>query len=462
MKTIITKRGYGISLESLNEEELEKLKTTLTVKPRIVPEYDFGDDTEFSVYRLSDTRIYIPIYYGIKHYGKPSTKERKSQNIESQNESQNIEFEFKGRLKDHQIDFCTKILEEITTKGSCIASSQTGSGKTCIALWIASKLKKRTLILVHKQFLLNQWIENIQKFLPKVSIGTIRQNEFDVDKDIVIGMIQTILSRDYPLRAFDSFKYTIFDESHHIACKTFSQVLFKCRSENNLALSATPTRADGLTKVLEWSLGKILINVISSDVESPTIRVVEAEYSSKIQAKFNFRGQLNNPDLINQLVLDKARNKQIIEEILKLCSEGRKILVLSGRRDHCVNLEQILKPHNLSSELYLGSMSNGDLQESNKAQVIFATYSMASEGYDNPSLDSLIMATGMGNITQSIGRILRKKNEHRPLVVDFTDPQFFSGQMRRRMQFYRKNKYPIEGIEDPIHVKEEPEECLFT
>jgi superfamily II DNA or RNA helicase len=59
-----------------------------------------------------------------------------------------------------------------------------------MALNILSKLKKKTLIIVHKEFLLNQWVERIEQFIPSAKIGVIRQNICDIEnKDIVIGML---------------------------------------------------------------------------------------------------------------------------------------------------------------------------------------------------------------------------------------------------------------------------------
>jgi len=461
MKSVITNKGYGIYLNSITKDELESLKTALTVKPLVLADYDFGEDNSFPMYRLSDTRIYIPTFYGIEKYGPTESKVRTGQNVD---------FEFKGELKEHQTNFCEVLLKQIKTNGSCIANMVTGGGKTVCALWLTAQLNKRTLIVVHKEFLLNQWIERIKEFLPNATIGIIKQSKCDIDKDIVIGMIQSITSRDYPQDTFNSFGCFIADEVHHLAAKVFGQVLFKCRSKYNLGLSATPKRLDGLTKVLYWSLGQIIRNEIISEIQTPLVKTVEAEYSTDIKPKFNFKGNLNAPNMINQLVVDPTRNKQIIDEIVLLSKEGRNILVLSGRRNHCNELEELcikalkaLKPQPTTS-LYMGGMKNWELDESNKADIIFATYQAVSEGYDNPKLDSLIMATGMGNVQQSIGRILRRKNKFRPLVVDITDKEFFGGQARRRRQFYKKNNYVLldeEVKHKIIDSDEESEGCLF-
>lgn len=455
-KTMISKKGYGVYLDSISEKELELLKKNLTVKPIVLNDYDFGEDTSFPVYRLSDTRIYLPKFYGLKKYG--ATKNIIKEGLD-------INLEFNGNLKEHQIDFGQKLYKQLKTHDSCIGCSETGSGKTAIALWLISQIKKRTLIVVHKEFLLNQWIERIKQFLPHASIGVIQQNRCEIDNDIVIGMIQTIVKRDYPEGTFNSIGCTIFDEVHHCSAQGFSNVFFKTGSKMTIGLSANVKRNDGLTKVLEWFLGPIIKNEMLSEIQKPTVKFIEAEYSSKITPKFNFKGNLNAPNMINQLVIDPARNQQIIDEILHLNKEGRKILVLSGRRAHCEFLtEELLKiDDKLSIGLYLGGMSNEDLELSNKAAIIFATYSMASEAYDNPSLDTLVMATGMGAVQQSVGRIIRRKNKFHPLVIDITDTMYFGGQARRRRQFYKKSGYFFHKEEDSEELeKVNNDVCLFT
>jgi superfamily II DNA or RNA helicase len=84
---------------------------------------------------------------------------------------------------------------------------------TVMALNIISEIKKKTLVIVHKEFLMNQWIERIQQFLPSARIGKIQGSIFDIqNKDVVIGMLQSLSMKEYPSGSFDSFGLTISDE----------------------------------------------------------------------------------------------------------------------------------------------------------------------------------------------------------------------------------------------------------
>jgi superfamily II DNA or RNA helicase len=102
----------------------------------------------------------------------------------------------------------------------------TGSGKTVMALNIISRVGKKTLIIVHKEFLANQWKERIEEYIPSATVGRIQGTTFDVEgKDIVIGMIQTLYNRDYGETAFAEFGLTIIDEVHR--SEEFSKRFFK-------------------------------------------------------------------------------------------------------------------------------------------------------------------------------------------------------------------------------------------
>ena len=340
---------------------------------------------------------------------------------------------------------------------------------TVCALWIAAQLKKKTLVIVHKEFLLDQWRNRINEFLPKVKVGVIRGKIIDTKgKQIVIGMLQSISMKEYPKEIFDPFGFTVVDECHHISSRTFSQALFKITTGKMLGLSATPQRSDGLTKVIKWFMGDILQSKIENKkIKTPTVEIIFAIYETPPKIKLNIRGKVNLPALTNQFVEDPNRNRQIIEQILKYSKIGRKILVLSDRRNHCLYLQEKLieEFENLDQQtaigLYMGGMKEEQLTESNKCDVILATYSMAQEGYDNSKLDTLIMASGKSTIEQAVGRILRKENKFPPLIIDIADTVYCMGQLKKRKTFYKKKKFHIIEAGEPEEKKKKAVKIEF-
>ena len=134
-----------------------------------------------------------------------------------------------------------------------------GFGKTVLALKVIAELKKKTLVIVHKSFLMDQWQERIKQFLPTARVGIIQGETIDTeDKDIVLGMLQSISMKEYPHSLFQEFGLTILDEVHHLSAEVFSRALFKIVTQYMLGLSATMKRKDGLTHVFKMFLGDVI------------------------------------------------------------------------------------------------------------------------------------------------------------------------------------------------------------
>ena len=321
---------------------------------------------------------------------------------------------------------------------------------TVVALNVACALQSKTLVVVHKEFLVNQWKERIQEFTT-ASIGTLQGKKIDVEnKDIVIGMLQSISQLKYSKDILNQFKFIIYDECHHTSAEKFSRALQIMNSKYQLGLSATPTRKDGLTKVFKWFLGDIIYQVKRQNTDTVQVhRYICNSTSGYYTEQVNKLGKPCIASMINNVVSYKKRNSFIIKLIPKLIKENRNILILSERRGHLQDLKELLlKEYNIDSGLYIGGMKNADLELSCEKSIILATYQMASEGFDCKKLNTLIMSTSKSDITQSIGRILRQKHQDvTPLIIDFCDMfSIFSNQSKKRLKIYEKHKYQITNI----------------
>lgn len=428
---LITPRGYKIPLDDKN---INFLKKELMVLPYT------ENAVRFPVFRISDKYLYIPKFYGISKYGIPISKNIKEQY------GIPVKFEFKNSLREYQVNICHKILNHIKLHGSGLASIYTGWGKTAAALWIASQLGIKTLIIVHTENLLEQWKERIYDFLgiEDNEIGIIRGPRIDIDnKNICIGMVQSISMKEYSPDTFKEFGLTIYDECHRLGCRIFSKIFYKVGTRHNLGLSATLTRSDGLTKVIKYFLGDTIVS-LKLCVLTPTI-IIKYTNIEPLDEKRMVNGKVNLPGMLSELCDSFMRNLEIITIIKEKYTCGRKMLVLSHRRNQCNELKRLLGDE-YSSGIYVGGMKNNVLKESNTKRVIFATYQIASEGYDNKELDTLIFASPKSTIEQAVGRILRQENINEPEVIDIVDPwSVFNNLYFSRMKFYKKKKYIISG-----------------
>ena len=329
---------------------------------------------------------------------------------------------------------------------------------TVCALKIISEIQKMTLVIVHKEFLMNQWIDRANEFLPGAKIGKIQGSTFDVEgKDIVIGMLQTLYDKPMPEKAFDCFGLTIIDEVHRIGSEHFSKALLRIISPNMLGLSATVDRKDKLTCVLYMFIGpKVYTETRKSD-DPVCVRAIEyiSTDSQFNEVENDFKGNPKYSTMISKLCNFGYRGDFIVKVMQDLVSESKEkggnaqIMVLCHNRSLLTYLYDAITHRGFATVgYYVGGMKQKDLQETEGKQIVLATYAMAAEALDIKTLSILVLATPKTDIIQSVGRILRTKHDN-PLVVDIVDKHdLFQNQFRKRKTYYRKCNYRILGSDN--------------
>ena len=444
----IGKKGYTLYKNTLALSDLTKIRNELTVKP-YVPK-SMVESKAFPLYREAPKKIYIPRHYGEEHFGSlpdDQIKLPRGDIIEDQY------CEFSGSLREYQINIVQKYLNAVKNSGGGLLDVDPGKGKTVMALNIISQLKVKTLVIVHKSFLLNQWIERIEQFLPSARVGKIQGQIIDIEeKDIVIGMLQSLSMKEYASDTFDCFGLSIYDETHHLGAEVFSKSMLKITTNYTLGLSGTMQRKDGLTKVFKMFLGDI-IHKEKSNTSEHTVMVKCVNYTVNDdefnEMKYNYKGDPMYSTMISKLCTYNHRSEfilSIIKTELKR-DPNQQIMVLAHNKTLITYLHDAIVHRDMATAgYYVGGMKEEALKQSEGKKVIIATYAMASEGLDIKSLTTLIMASPKTDVCQSVGRILRTKHAA-PLVIDIVDSHdIFVAQWRKRKAYYIKQKYMIVSI----------------
>ena len=438
--TKLTKSGYTIVKANYTTKRIKEIKDELFVKP-----YTFNKNANkesgFQVYMESPKKLYLPRFYGINNFGEPENNK-----IEEGEDVDNLTFN--GDLREEQKPIEEIYLRNAHEKGGGIISIRCGGGKTVLALHISSVLKKKTIVVVHKDFLMTQWRDRILEFLPQAKIGKIQQDTVDIEgKDIVLAMVQSLSMKEYEEGTFDPFGLAIFDECHHLGAEVFSKCMAKVASKYMLGLSATPKRKDGLSKVFEWYIGDIVYLQKKKNEDYAEVQLIDCDFHDKKYDKeeLNFRKEPCMPKMINNICNYRPRTDLIIELTLKYRKEGRNILVLTDRRGHLELIYNLLEGQ--SRGFYVGGMKPDQLRESQEKDIILATFSMAAEGMDIPKLDTVILASPKSDVEQSVGRIFRKKacdRDFHPLIIDLQDKfSMFQKQCDKRLALYKKMNFTI-------------------
>lgn len=434
------KKGYTIYKKDLASKEQQFIRNELTVKPYL-PKSP-AQPEPFPIYRESPNKFYLPRYFGQDNFGEIADNKL--------SKGDDIDIKFNGEMREYQTNIVDKYINFVKDSGGGLLDVDPGKGKTVMALYIISQLKKKALVIVHKSFLLNQWIERIEQFLPNARVGKIQGQVIDIEnKDIVIGMLQSLSQKEYPESLFDCFGISIYDETHHLGAETFSRSMLKIQTNYTLGLSGTMQRKDGLTKVFKMFLGDIIHKEKTDTSEHKVIvkainyKVNDDEFN---EIKYDYRGNPLYSTMISKLCNYNRRSEfilNILEEELKINPE-QQIMILAHNKSLLTYLYKAIEHRAMATVgYYVGGMKEEDLKISESKKVIIATYAMASEGLDIKTLTTLIMASPKTDVCQSVGRILRTKHAT-PLVIDIIDSHdIFEKQWLKRRQYYIKQKYNI-------------------
>jgi len=417
------------------------LKKALTVRPFSIVKPQF--QPKYPVYHEDKKYLYLPKHFGIERYGAvPSQRDVP--------ETPEVHWQFAGSIRPAQIPVVNSFLFPEPHDG--IISLHTGGGKTVCALYIASRLRVPTLVIVHNSFLRDQWIDRVKAFLPNARIGRVQADVCDVaDKDIVIVMLQTLSMKELNVDVFKPIGLVIVDECHHIASEVFVQALPKVTSKYMLGLSATPDRKDKLMYAIHWFLGPLLYKSETGDSVDTKVNVEVYEYQND-DPVFNeivtsSQGMVSVPIMVNKLTACEDRTAWLCRIIEDVMDTDRQMLVLSDRVQHCEDLLAGLTPELKEKACILSTAVKSDVRTEycKTKAILIATYSMCREGFDVPTLNTLLMATPRPDIDQIVGRILRVEKKGRvvhPLIVDIVDPQF-RRQFGQRNSLYKKREYRV-------------------
>ena len=444
---VLTAHGYAIKKTSLTPRTIQKLRKDLTVAPIVAPKFAMAAQSPFAVYTESPSRFYVPRAWAADTFGVPQAEA-----VPEGEPLSKTAANFVGKPYDYQVAIIQTFIDKGANGLICVPC---GRGKTFMALAIAAKLKRRFLIVVDKEFLMNQWRGEITALLPGLRVGILQGDKLQTsveEFDCTICMIQTLVQREFPEDTFRSYGFTIFDECHHLGAAHFSRALLKVQTKYMLGLSATPKRDDGLTKVFEWFLGKPVYWEKSREPDETVIVRCEqftCDDAAYTEVPTDYRGEMIMARLLSRVVECTERTQKIAQIIKEICADpNRRVLVLSERIGHLKSIEELLGTSGLTMSYYVGGMKEAVREEGAKtARVLLASYAMASEAMNIKTLNAVILASPRKKVEQSTGRILRTRIAERvvaPLIVDVVDVHgVYQGMWKKRLAYYKKCAYKI-------------------
>lgn len=427
--------------------------------------FDFMPNKQTVFYRESHDTFLIPRFFGLQKLGSAILSSDVTQGTLISEER----VVFDGVLRDDvpQKNAVRSIIQRFVgdatdenARGGYVVLG-CGCGKTVCALYVMTRLRRKTLVLVNNSILMQQWKDRAATFVPHAIIATSRDS-VDVlhQADIIVAMVQT-LSRRSLAGIKDAVGFLVVDECHHTPTTTLQDALLRLGSTPKyvLGLTATPARRDGCDRALEWILGPRIFEYTGA-VSSLTTSYTRMDWKTSVVPMYVGQDATNvNMSRLNtDLAKESGRNEFLVRIVLHALAEKRKILLLTDRVFHIDILHAMLHAKLDQSEIQVGTCVSKNkktaLKNMHKWDVILSTYQMFKEGLDVPHLDTLVLANPVTNIKQCVGRIQRQcAGKQDPLVFDVVDAnipllqRFFY----KRRAYYRKNKIEYQTAQFSLH-----------
>lgn len=437
------------------KQPAERLRALFTVRSW------YEQDKEVLLYKETSTHFGVPLYYQDLSKFADEVKDRRSLGHQV-----SVEMADGFELRENQVglfsDFCNRLQNNAT--GFLIEAS-TGFGKTVIASRMIAEIGLTTLVIVPRDFLVEQWVERLLAHtkLTRDEIGIAQQGVCDYKgKKVVVGMIHSLAKDKYPADFKKYFGLVIWDEVHVVGAETFSRTVGMFSSKYRIGMSATPDRKDGMGDVFKLTIGQTFLSPTKAGAGSTLVspKVFLRSYAASKKHAYLSRmkdAKSRRGVLISELAGDLARNALIAIYAKKFVESDRRVLVFSDRTEQLTLLKEILvKRHGMKAAgigIFTGSTKEGDRRVILKSsRIILATYGVMAMGVDVPDLRALIFATPLSDVTQSAGRILRLcENAKEPVVLDIIDTAYEDcvRWARSRQQYYtdvaRATLYKVES-----------------
>lgn len=342
---------------------------------------------------------------------------------------------FHGQLRPEQVAAANALVAHETG----VLAATTAFGKTVIGAWLIAQRAVSTLVLVHRQQLLDQWIERLAMFLglPAQSLGRIGGGRHRPTGLLDVAITQSLVRQGVVDDRIADYGQLIVDECHHLSAHSFERVARQAKARFVVGLSATVARKDGHHPIIFMQCGPVRYRV------DARAQAVARPFKHWVFVRPTAFESLRTPDadkriefqvLYRALIDDETRTRRICDDVIETVRAGRSPLVLTERREHLDRLAQALTPnirHVVVLKAGMGKKQREATRDrlagipSEEDRVVIATGKHIGEGFDDPRLDTLFLTLPVswrGTVSQYAGRLHRLYDGKREVqIYDYAD-----------------------------------------
>lgn len=421
----------------------------------------------------SDTNDYIVIPRGLKTdfleiLQKSSIKYKL---FDERQTGKKINVSFAGELYPEQKNAVEKMC-----KSECgILSATTAFGKTVVGSYLIAEKKVNTLILVHNSEIMQNWINDFEKFLKvneeppeyKTKSGRIKKRKSIIGQlygghnsftgIIDVAMISSLGKKNQINEIVKNYGMVLVDECHHIAAQTFDEVIREVNTSFIYGFTATPKREDKMEKKIFMHLGPILHKFTSKD------RIKMQNVNHYVNPRFtrviNTQGKkLTLNEAYSMLIEDEKRNALIVNDVIDCINKNRTPIIITKQKKHLEILSKLLSDKADFVFLLHGGFSQNEKEKiredlknipKEKSVILIATGQYVGEGFNFPRLDTMMLTMPIsweGNVEQYAGRINRDYEDKKDVIIyDYIDINVpvLERMSQKRFRTYKKIGYEL-------------------
>lgn len=392
-----------LNIDSLSDEVREKISTELQLKLEAPKYASFGQKAKYlDVYHIENDYVIIPFGYAIAQLNIPKPKSESYSKIDCP---------FVLPLREYQTSIKDEAIQFLNKKGSVLVSCYPGCGKTSMSIYIASKIKLKTLIILNRLVLMSQWEESVRKFCPSATVCSIKPSKKSISNDADFVIINAINVSKYGHSFFKDFGTVIVDEAHLIMSEVLSKSMIYLFPKYLIGLSATPYRPDGLNALMDLYFTEN--KIIRKLYRKHTVYKVNTNFTPEVE--YDRNGKVIWGKVLESQCNSDERNSLIVELLKR--HPDRIFLVLSKRIEQVLTLQKKLLEIGESVTTLIGS----EIEFDKNARILIGTTGKVGVGFDHPRLDALLIASDLEEyFIQYLGRVFRREDVE-PVVFDLID-----------------------------------------
>lgn len=426
-----------------------------------------------AVYMGKDTDGYICIPRGLFDNLLTSCKEAGVEYDISDHREKGrpIRVSFNGDLKMQQ----NLAAQHLLAFDHGVLSAATAFGKTVVCSYLIAERKINTLILLQSKDLLEQWVDELNKFLiideepptyrtnsgrekrRKSVIGILHGSKNTLTGIIDVAMVGSMYSKGKFNSFINSYGMVLMDECHHCGSNTSIKVMQKINARYVYGVTATPKRGDNLEEIIHMLLGPVRHSYTAKEraIEQGIGHYVYPRYTRVIDTNES-KNDINGA--YSLISMNTVRNEMILADTRICVEEGRTPVILTRYKEQAKYLYDHLQKDADYVFILYGDNSDKEnsevrrkLKEVTRTQslILVATGQKIGEGFDYPRLDTLMLASPVsfaGRLEQYIGRLNRDYEGKKEVIVyDYVDSHIrvFDNMYSKRLRTYKRTGFQL-------------------